>query len=86
LRQTRTRDYTYGLIASVAGLSLFSYYVRDLLASLALFSLAFLLLALIVAATLLVWYATEQLAVWTGPASRNVVAFSRHLIDVYAKR
>ena len=86
LREIKIRYYTCGLMVSLVGLSLYSFYVRELFASLALFSMAFFFLALLVLGTLLLWYATEQLANWTVPVSRNVMAFSRRLIAVYARR
>jgi hypothetical protein len=67
------------------GLGLYSYYVRELLAALTLFSLAFFFLALVGLGALLVWSATVQMAIWARPASRNMIAFSRRLIAAYAK-
>jgi len=85
LREIKIRDYTCGLIVTIVGLGLYSYYVRELLAALTLFSLAFFFLALVGLGALLVWCASVQLAIWAGPASRNMIAFSRRLIAVYAK-
>ena len=62
-----------------------SYAVRELLASLALLSVAFFFLALVALGGLLVWCASKQVAIWTRPASRNVIAFSRRLITAYAR-
>ena len=59
--------------------------MRELLVSLALFSAAFLFLALTVLAAILLWWASEQLADWSGPASRKVIDFSRRLIATYAR-
>jgi len=73
------------VIVTVAALDLYSYYVRELLVSLALFTVAFLILALAVLAAVLFWWASEQLASRTGPASRKVVAFSRRVIAAYAR-
>jgi hypothetical protein len=86
LREIKIRNYTCGLLATILGLSLYSYYVRELFASLALFSAAFFFLTLVVLAAFLVWYATRQLVSWTGPASQNVFAFSRRLVAAYARR
>jgi hypothetical protein len=85
LREIKIRDYSCGLIVTIAGLGLYSYYVRELLAALTLFSLAFFFLVLIGLGALLVWSAGVQVAIWATPASRNVMAFSRRLIAAYAK-
>lgn len=68
-----------------AGLGLFSYYVRELLASLAVFTVPFLFLTLIVMSAVLLWSASVQLPVWWRPESRNLAAFSRRLIVAYAR-
>jgi len=82
LREIKIRDYTSGLIVTIVGLGLYSYYVRELLAALTLFSVAFFVLALVVLGALLVWSASVQVAIWAGPASRKVIEFSRRLIAV----
>jgi hypothetical protein len=78
-------ERTCGLAFVIVALDLHSYYVQELLFSLALFSMAFLFLALLVLAAVLLWWASEQLADRSGPASRKVIAFSRRLIATYAK-
>ena len=85
LREIKISDFSYGLIVTIAGLGLYSYYVRELLAALTIFSVAFFFLALVGLGALLVWSASVQVAVWATPASRNVIAYSRRLIAVYAK-
>jgi multisubunit Na+/H+ antiporter MnhG subunit len=85
LREIKITGYTFGLIVTIVGLALYSYYVRELLAALSLFSAAFFFLALAGLGALLVWSASVQVAIWTRPASRNVIAFSRRLIAAYAK-
>lgn len=85
MREIKIRDYTCGLIVTIVGLGLYSYYVRELLAALTLFSMAFFLLALVGLAALLVWCASVQVAIWARPASRNMIAFSRRLIAAYAR-
>jgi hypothetical protein len=85
LREIKIRDYTCGLIVTIVGLGLYSYYVRELMAALTLFSIAFFSLAVIGLAVLLVWCASVQAAVWARPASRNVIMFSRRLIAAYAR-
>jgi hypothetical protein len=85
LREIKIRDYTCGLVVTIVGLGLYSYYVRELMAALTLFSAAFFFLALVGLGALLVWSASVQVAIWARPASRNVIAFSRRLIAAYAK-
>jgi hypothetical protein len=85
LREIKIRDYTCGLIMTIVGLGLYSYYVRELLAALTLFSMAFFLLALVGLGALLVWCASVQVAIWASPASRCMIAFSRRLIAAYAR-
>jgi len=85
LREIKIRDYTCGLIMTVAGLGLYSYYVRELMAALTIFSVAFFFLTLVGLAGLLIWTASVQLTIWARPASRNVIAYSRRLIAAYAK-
>jgi hypothetical protein len=76
---------TCGVIVTIAGLDLYSYVVQELLVSLAVFSVAFLVLTLTALAAVLLWWASEQMASRTRPASRRVIAFSRRLIAAYAK-
>jgi hypothetical protein len=76
---------TCGLVLTLVGFDLYSYYIRELLVSLAIFSVAFLLLALVVLAAILLWWASEQVASKTGPASRKLLAFSRRIIATYAR-
>ena len=85
MREIKIRDYSCGLIVTIVGLGLYSYYVRELMAALTMFSVAFLLLALAGLGGLLAWSASVQLAIWARPASRNMIAFSRRLIAAYAK-
>jgi hypothetical protein len=85
LRETRIRYFMCGLAVAIVGLGMYSYYVRELLASLALFSLGFVFLTLFGLGAFLVWWASVQLRIWAGPASRNMMAFSRRIISAYAK-
>jgi hypothetical protein len=85
LRKINFRDYLSGMIVTIAGLSLYSYYVRELLAALTIFSAAFFLLALLGLGALLIWSAGVQMSIWAGLASRNVIAFSRRVIASYAR-
>ena len=81
----KIRDYTCGLIVTIVGLGLYSYYVRELLAALTLFSVAFFFLALAALGALLVWSAGVRVAIWARPASQNMLAVSRRLIAAYAR-
>jgi len=74
-----------GLALTMVALALHYYYVRELLVFVALFSVGFLILALLVFAAVLVWWVSEQLADGAGPASRKVMAWSRRLIATYEK-
>jgi hypothetical protein len=69
----------------IVGLGLYSYNVREFLASLALFTAVFFFLGLVALAVFLLWCASVQVAIWTPPASRNMIAFSRRLISAYAR-
>ena len=82
---TNIKYYVAGLIATIAGFGLYSYYVRELLAALTLFGVAFFFFALLGLGVMLIWWASVQAAIWAGPASRGVVAFSRRLIAAYAR-
>ena len=85
MQKYKAIEYTCGVSAVIVGFGIYSYYVRELLASLALFTGAFFLLGLAVAAVSLLWYAGVQAILWTGPASRNMLAFSRRLVAAYVK-
>jgi hypothetical protein len=76
---------TCGLGITIAVLDFYSYYVHELLFSLALFTAVFLILALATFAAVFLWWASEQLLDKTGPASRRVIAFSRRVIAAYAR-
>ena len=85
MRKPKISECACGLVVPLLGLGFSSYYTRELLVSLAFFTVAFLFLALAVLAAILLWWASEQLADWSGPASRKVIAFSRRLIATYAR-
>jgi len=85
LRRLKIIECTCGLVLTLVRLELYSYHVRELLVSLALFSVLFLLLALVVLAAILLWWASEQIVSKTGPTSRRVIEFSRRLIASYAR-
>ena len=84
MSRIKIRDYTCGLILTIVGLGLYSYYVRELLAALTLFSVAFFFFALLALGGLLVWAAGVQVAVWARPASRETLAQSHQLIAACA--
>lgn len=67
-------DYTCGLAVTIVGLGLYSYYVRELVASLLLFSAVFWGMAFIVLGGVLAWYTSKQIAVWSSRMARGVVA------------
>ncbi len=56
------------------GLSLHFYYVRELLTSLALFSLFFFSLTVVVLSLFCIYYAGKRAAIWAGTASRALIA------------
>jgi hypothetical protein len=85
LRKPKISECACGLVVVILGLGCSYYCIRELLVFLALFSVAFLFLALAVLAAILLWWASEQLADWSGPASRKVIAFSRRLIATHAR-
>lgn len=85
MHKAKNRGYTCGLATAIAGLSLFSYHVRELLAAMALFSLVFFLATMVALGGFYLWRASDYLVTWTGPSSQDVVAFSRRLIAAYAR-
>ena len=85
MSELKIKSFTCGLAVTIVGLGLYSYYVRELLASLALFSVAFFALVLVALVGLLAWSAIEQVKVWTRPASRNVAALSHRLVAAYVR-
>jgi len=85
MRNLKARVFKCALAVAIAGLGLYSYPVRELLASLALFAVAFLFLGMVALGTFLVWHATGKLASGTGSASRNMVALSRRFRAGYTR-
>jgi len=85
LRPRKRFEFLCELVIVVAGFDLYSYHVHELLVSLALFSVAFLLLAITLVAAVLLWWASEQLANKSGPHLAKLIAFSRRLMAAYAK-
>ena len=84
MREPKLKYYRCGLIVAIIGLGLSPYYVRELVVSFALFTVAFFFLALVAYGALLAWWAGEQIAIRTMPLSRSVAAFSHRLIATYA--
>jgi hypothetical protein len=82
LGKIKIRNYTYGLAVTIVALGLYSYYVRELLASLLLFSVLFLVMGLIVLGGVLAWYAGKQVALWSRLVSQNEIAFAQHTAPV----
>jgi hypothetical protein len=76
LGKIKIRNYTCGLAVTIAALGLYSYYVRELLASLLLFSAFFLALGLIVLGAVLAWYTGERIALWSRLVPRDAVALT----------
>jgi len=70
---------------TIAVLDLYSYYVHELLVSLALFTCVFLILALATFVAVFLWWASERLLDRSGPVSRRLIAFSRRVIAAYEK-
>jgi hypothetical protein len=85
LREHKATELGCGLRVTIVGLGLYSYYVRELLASLVLFAAAFFILGLAALGVFLIWCASVQVAIWTPPASRNMIAYFRRLITATVK-
>jgi hypothetical protein len=85
LRESKAIQFMCGIGAVIVGLGLYSYYVRELLASLLLFSVGFIFLGVVVLGMFLIWHVSVQVAIWTRPASRNMIALSRRLVAAYAR-
>src|SRR5437660_12163607 len=76
LGKLKAMEYTCGLGLMIVGLGLYSYYVRELLASLFLFSVVFFSMSLVVLSVFLAWCASKQVALWSRLASRNAIALA----------
>lgn len=85
MTRTNIVKCTCGLGTTIAVLDFYSYYVHELVVSLALFTCVFLILALATFAAVILWWASQQLLDGTGPASRKIIAFSRRLLATYAR-
>jgi hypothetical protein len=79
-------DNSCVLIVTIAGIGTYSYYfVRELLAALTLFSVAFFFLAFAGLGALLIWTVGVRMALLATPASRSVIGYSRRLIAAYTR-
>jgi hypothetical protein len=85
LREPKATEYMCGLSVVTVGLGLYSYHVRELLASLVLFTIAFFFVGLVALGVFLIWSVSKTVTIWTQSASRNVIALSRRLITAYAR-
>jgi hypothetical protein len=74
LGKIKIRSYTCGLAATLVGFGLYSYYVRELFASLFLFSAFFLAMAFIALGVVLAWYASKEVALWSRLVLRSATA------------
>jgi len=85
LHKMKVLEYTCGVSVLILGFGLYSFYVRELLASLALFTGAFFLLGLACVGMFLLGWGAVQMIRRARPASRDMVAFSRRLVAVYIR-
>lgn len=85
MRELKKIACTCGLIAVIVGLSLYSYRVRELLASLVLFTMAFFSLGAVALGAYLIWWASEKVAIRSAPASRKMISLSRRFIFAYTR-
>jgi hypothetical protein len=85
LRELKVTGYTCGLGTTIVGLAVYSYHVREFLASLVLFTIAFFCVGLVTLGVFLIWSLSEKVTVWTQSASRNAIALSRRLITPYTR-
>jgi len=79
MSRPNARNYAWATGVMIIGLGLHFYYVRELVASMVLFSVLFFSLSLAVLSVFFVWYAGEQVAMWARPASRNAITLLRNL-------
>jgi len=70
----RPSNYAWAMGVLAVGLGLHFYFMREMLVSLALFSLLFFALSLVVLSVLCFCYVGQRAAIWVGPASRAIVA------------
>jgi hypothetical protein len=85
LRTSKTNKFTCGAALTIVALGFCSFFVRELLVSLAVFSVAFAVLTLAALAAVILWWASEKVASKTGPASRKVLEISRRILAAYER-
>ena len=83
--ETKMGDYSCALIVTLAGAGTYYYLVRELLAALTLFSVAFFFLASTGFGAVLIWTLAVRMAILARPASRSVIGYSRRLIAAYTR-
>ncbi len=76
-RARKIRKWPWGFVLMLAGLPI--YYVRELLASLLLFSLLFLLGSLFVFIVFLAWHGVQATGTWV----RTALILTRRLVTSY---
>jgi hypothetical protein len=79
MSRPNANNYAWATGVMIVGLGLHFYYVRELVASMILFSLMFFSLSLVVLSVFFVWYAGKQVAMWARPASPNAITLPRSL-------
>jgi hypothetical protein len=67
-------DYAWAIALMAVGLGLRFYYVREVLAGLALFTLLFFSLSVMALAAFFGWHIANRAAICAGPPSRSVIA------------
>jgi hypothetical protein len=73
LGKIKIRNYTCGLAVSIVALGLYSYYMRELLASLYSFRADLLGMGFGALSVVLAWYAAKQVALWSMLASQTEI-------------
>ena len=69
-------EYSCGLSVVLVGLGLYSYYVRELMASLVLFGAFFFSAGLLIVSVFLLWGATKRAALWGSTTARSTLALA----------
>ena len=73
-------NYAWATGVMIAGLGLYFYYVRELVASMLIFSTVFFLLSLLVLSGFFVWYAGKQVLAWSRPVSQDAIKLFRSFV------
>jgi hypothetical protein len=85
LRELKITGHTCRLVLIIGGFGLYSYALRQLPVRFNIFTVVFFSLTVVALCTLLVRWASVQLAIRTRPLSRNVLTLSRHLIAEHTR-